>query len=185
MIDIVKEQLLHFKEAAAFLGVHPTTIKNYFVEGLEHVQIGRVVYTTKEAVQRYAIQNPAMLGGEKLKKKPGPGRGRKRKVASGSEVSTCNVSGSESSKLEQATPATPGDRDENEAQSNESIGVEPAESELEHGNAAETITELPTGFVDDKLPVGRTLVEGGTEREPTEGMTSHTHGEGGQHAPAN
>ncbi len=54
MIDLTKERPLTVKKAAEFLCVHPHSVRRYFKQGLEHVIVGGRIYTTREAIQRFA-----------------------------------------------------------------------------------------------------------------------------------
>ena len=54
MIDLTTESLLRVDEAAKLLGVHRRTVENWFKRGLESTKIGRLVYTSREAIQRFS-----------------------------------------------------------------------------------------------------------------------------------
>ena len=54
MIDLSRERPLSVMQAAHFLNVPPQVIKRWFRAGMESVRIGGRVYTTREAIQRFA-----------------------------------------------------------------------------------------------------------------------------------
>jgi hypothetical protein len=54
MIDLSREQPLSIACAAQLLHVPPRIIKKWFSRGLDSVRIGHLVYTTREAIQRFA-----------------------------------------------------------------------------------------------------------------------------------
>lgn len=53
MVDLTREQPLKVEDVAALFGVCRRTVENWFDRGLERVQIGRSVYTSLEAIQRF------------------------------------------------------------------------------------------------------------------------------------
>jgi excisionase family DNA binding protein len=53
-LDLAHETPLRVEEAAKLFGVHRRTIANWFARGLPYVQIGRIRYTTREAIARFA-----------------------------------------------------------------------------------------------------------------------------------
>lgn len=54
MVDLVKETPVKLTEVATRFGVHRRTVENWFDSGLEHCRMGRLVYTTMEAIQRFS-----------------------------------------------------------------------------------------------------------------------------------
>lgn len=58
MIDLTRETPLRISELAAFLGVHRRTVESWLNRGLESVKLGRLMFTTLEALQRFAVQSP-------------------------------------------------------------------------------------------------------------------------------
>lgn len=62
MIDLTKETPLRIKEAAKLYDVHRRTIENWIGRGLECATIGRLVYTSKEAIQRFSREMVRPIG---------------------------------------------------------------------------------------------------------------------------
>ena len=54
MIDLTREQPLSFTAAAELLRVDPAEIETWFRDGLECIRIGSRLFTTREAIQRFA-----------------------------------------------------------------------------------------------------------------------------------
>lgn len=54
MIDVAKEDLLGVAEVAAWLKVHRRTVEGWFSAGLERVNIGGRVFTSRQAIQRFS-----------------------------------------------------------------------------------------------------------------------------------
>ncbi len=54
MIDLAKEDPIHVNEVCKLFGVHRCTVEGWFDRGLEKAKVGGLVYTTREALQRFA-----------------------------------------------------------------------------------------------------------------------------------
>lgn len=55
MIDLTIETPLTIIEVAALFKVHRRTVEAWFSRGLEKARVGGRVYTTREAIQRFAV----------------------------------------------------------------------------------------------------------------------------------
>ena len=55
MIDLTKETPLGVEAAAELMGVSRRTIENWFKCGLDRTRLGKLVYTSREALQRFAV----------------------------------------------------------------------------------------------------------------------------------
>lgn len=53
-LDLTTETPLRVEEVAKLFGVHRKTVENWFSQGLAYVKIGRIRYTTREAIARFA-----------------------------------------------------------------------------------------------------------------------------------
>jgi hypothetical protein len=62
MIDMNRERLLSINAAAQHLGVSRQTICNWFRRGLDRAKLGGRVFTSREAIQRFSIQNSPLNG---------------------------------------------------------------------------------------------------------------------------
>jgi transposase-like protein len=58
MVDFAKEQVIGAKRLAKRLDVSQDTLRRWFRQGLDHQKIGAKVFTTLEALNRFA-QSPA------------------------------------------------------------------------------------------------------------------------------
>ncbi|MGC4002831.1 MAG: helix-turn-helix domain-containing protein [Pirellulales bacterium] len=56
MIDLANETPLRVNAAAELLNVSRRTIQVWFDRGLEHTKLGRTLFTTREALQRFSAQ---------------------------------------------------------------------------------------------------------------------------------
>lgn len=54
MLSVTNEQLLTVKAAAKLLGVTQATVRRHIAHGLDAVKIGGKVYTSREAIERFA-----------------------------------------------------------------------------------------------------------------------------------
>lgn len=54
MVDLIHETPIRATEVAARFGVHPKTVDGWFRRGLESAVLGRLVFTTHEAIQRFS-----------------------------------------------------------------------------------------------------------------------------------
>ncbi len=54
MIDLSKEYPMSIADVAGICKVHRRTVESWFLAGLEKAKIGGRVYTTREALQRFA-----------------------------------------------------------------------------------------------------------------------------------
>lgn len=54
MIDFKREQLLKIDDVTHMMRVHRRTVEGWFKRGLERVRVGGLVYTSQEALQRFA-----------------------------------------------------------------------------------------------------------------------------------
>ena len=52
--DLTRETPLRVDEAAKLFKIHRRTVENWFSQGLADVKIGRIRYTTREAIARFA-----------------------------------------------------------------------------------------------------------------------------------
>lgn len=57
MIDLAKEKPVGVRKVAELFGVHRRTVESWFNAGLERVRVGGRVFTSLEAVQRFASQD--------------------------------------------------------------------------------------------------------------------------------
>lgn len=55
MIDINREKPLKVADVAYKMRVHKRTVEGWFKRGLERIQLGGLIYTTEEALQRFAM----------------------------------------------------------------------------------------------------------------------------------
>lgn len=56
MMSFTTETPLALNDAASFMGVHRRTVENWIKRGLECRKVGRLIYTTREAIDRFAVQ---------------------------------------------------------------------------------------------------------------------------------
>lgn len=54
MVDLARDSLLKVNEVAKRFRVHRRTVEAWMTRGLECVMVGRVLYTSEEALQRFA-----------------------------------------------------------------------------------------------------------------------------------
>lgn len=66
MIDIRKERPLSIKRAAAVLDVDRRTIERWFQQGLDRIKLGGRVYTSREALFRFAAQESRPVPSRKI-----------------------------------------------------------------------------------------------------------------------
>lgn len=59
-IDLAKETPLRIEQAAELMGVHRRTIENWLSRGLPYIKIGRIRFTTREAIARFAQPSNAV-----------------------------------------------------------------------------------------------------------------------------
>jgi hypothetical protein len=74
VIDVASEKLVPVKKLSQQLDVHRRTIERWFEQGLDSIRIGRKVFTTRAALDRFARQQ----GSGPARKK----RGRPKKKTS-------------------------------------------------------------------------------------------------------
>ena len=55
MVDVARERLIPINKAAITFDVSRRTIENWFEQGLDSVKLGRRVYTSLEAFERFAV----------------------------------------------------------------------------------------------------------------------------------
>jgi hypothetical protein len=55
MLDLVNEAPIHISEVQELFGVGRSTVEGWFTKGLEWCKVGGKVYTTREAIARFAI----------------------------------------------------------------------------------------------------------------------------------
>ena len=55
-MNFVTETPIRAKAAAELMGVHRDTIDEWFAGGLENRKIGGLVYTTREAIERFSLR---------------------------------------------------------------------------------------------------------------------------------
>jgi hypothetical protein len=64
MVDFAKEQVLSAKRVAKRLDVSHDTLRRWFTRGLDHVKIGGKVFTSLEALNRFAGSDGAGIDSE-------------------------------------------------------------------------------------------------------------------------
>ena len=57
MIDFTTETVMGVADVSLLLRVHRRTVEKWFERGLEHVKLGGRVFTSKEALNRFAEQS--------------------------------------------------------------------------------------------------------------------------------
>lgn len=68
-MSFATETPLALNDAARLFGVHRRTIENWIKRGLESRRLGRLIYTSREAIDRFAVEPnsnqlpPARKGG--------------------------------------------------------------------------------------------------------------------------
>ena len=72
MIDVTKEDLLAVAEVAAWLNVHRRTVEGWFGAGLERVNIGGRVFTSRQAIQRFSDDSTRPTGSARSRRKNAP-----------------------------------------------------------------------------------------------------------------
>ena len=58
MLDLTREKPIKIADVAKWLGVKPEVVKAWLSCGLEHAKIGSVVFTSREAVERFCGPAP-------------------------------------------------------------------------------------------------------------------------------
>ena len=54
MLSVAHEQLMTIRQAASLLGVTEATVRRHIERGLEAVKIGKRIYTSREAIERFS-----------------------------------------------------------------------------------------------------------------------------------
>ncbi len=58
MLDLTRKKPIKIADVSKWLGVKPEIVKAWLSRGLEHAKIGSVVFTSREAVERFCGPAP-------------------------------------------------------------------------------------------------------------------------------